>query len=118
MMRLSTGRNAVVVGAGPNGLAAAVELARAGWQVTVYEAHEAVGGGTRTAALTLPGFAHDVCAAVHPMAVAAPYLRSLPLEQYGLTYVHPEACLAHPLDDGSVALLYRSVDATAGDVGP
>src|SRR5689334_664709 len=104
---------AIVVGAGPNGLSAAVELARAGMRVTVYEAHEQIGGGTRTAALTLPGFRHDVCSAVHPMGASSPVFRDVQMAQHGLQWVHPEAPLAHPFDDGTAALLERSTAATA-----
>jgi len=109
---------AVVVGSGPNGLAAAIALARQGHRVLVVEGAETVGGGTRLAALTLPGFVHDVCSAVHPMAVASPFFNSLPLADHGLEWVHPEAPLAHPLDDGTAAMLERSVDATADALGP
>ena len=113
--------DAVVVGSGPNGLAAAVAIAREGFSVTVLEAAPCIGGGTRTAELTCPGVLHDVCSAVHPMAVASPFLRSLPLEDHGLQWRWPELDLAHPLDDGSVGVLRRSLDATAqgldGDAG-
>jgi phytoene dehydrogenase-like protein len=105
--------DAVVVGSGPNGLAAAVALARAGRSVLVLEAAETLGGGARTLELTEPGFLHDVCSAVHPLGIASPYLRTLGLEQFGLRYIHPSAPLAHPLDDGSAAMLERSVTATA-----
>ncbi|HEY8485337.1 MAG TPA: NAD(P)/FAD-dependent oxidoreductase [Longimicrobiales bacterium] len=114
---------AVIVGAGPNGLAAALELARLGHRVIVYEAMDVPGGGTRSAELTLPGFLHDICAAVHPLAVASPFFRSLPLATHGLEWVHSPALLAHPFDDGTAAVLERStrdtgqsldrVDATA-----
>jgi phytoene dehydrogenase-like protein len=110
--------DAVVVGSGPNGLAAAVALAQRGRSVLVVEAADTVGGGTRSAALTLPGFVHDVCAAVHPMAVASPFFKTLPLAEHGLEWVHPEFPLAHPLDDGTAAVLQRSVDATADALGP
>lgn len=106
-------REAVVVGAGPNGLSAAVELARHGVRVTVLEGHAQIGGGTRSAALTLPGFRHDVCSAVHPMAVSSPFFRTLPLDAHGLEWVHPDAPLAHPFEDGTVAMLERSTAATA-----
>jgi phytoene dehydrogenase-like protein len=109
--------NAVVIGSGPNGLAAAIELARAGLQVTVYEANATIGGGTRTLELTLPGFRHDVCSAVHPMAVSSPCFGSYPLAEYGLEWIHSEAPLAHPLDDGTAVILERSVDATAANLG-
>ena len=97
--------DAVIVGAGPNGLAAAIALAQKGHSVLVLEAHERVGGGTRTQELTLPGFRHDICSAIHPMAAASPFFRSLPLEQLGLTWTLPSAPLAHPLDDGHAVLL-------------
>jgi phytoene dehydrogenase-like protein len=109
--------DAVVVGAGPNGLAAAIALAGAGRSVRVLEAAPTVGGGTRTAELTLPGFRHDVCSAVHPLAVASPYLRALPLRRHGLCFEHPPLPLAHPFDDGSAAILARSVDETADGLG-
>ena len=90
-----------------------MELARAGWSVSVYEAHEQIGGGTRSAPLTLPGFLHDVCSAVHPMGAASPFFRQLPLAAHGLHWVHPAAPMAHPFDDGTAAVLERSTDATA-----
>ncbi len=104
--------DAVVVGSGPNGLAAAITLARAGYSVIVFEARDTIGGGCRTAELTLPGFAHDVCSAIHPMGVASPFMRKLPLEQYGVEWIEPAAPLAHPFDDGSAAVLERSIEAT------
>jgi phytoene dehydrogenase-like protein len=109
--------DAVVVGAGPNGLAAAAVLARAGLAVLVLEANETVGGGARSAALTLPGYLHDVCSAIYPMAVAAPLFGELGLEAHGLAWTHPAAPLAHPLDDGPAALLERSVEATGATLG-
>lgn len=111
-------RDAVVVGAGPNGLTAAVELARRGMSVEVFEAADTVGGGARTEELTLPGFRHDPCSAVHPMGVGSPALRELPLERHGLEWLHPELPLAHPLPDGSAAVLSRSVGETAMSLGP
>ncbi len=108
---------AAVIGSGPNGLAAAIELARAGLAVTVHEAAAEIGGGARTIELTLPGFLHDVCSAVHPMAVASPCFESYPLSDHGLEWIHPEAPLAHPLDDGTAVLLERSLDATAAQLG-
>ena len=97
--------DAIVVGSGPNGLAAAITLAAAGLAVLVLEAREDIGGGMRTAELTLPGFRHDVCSAVHPFAAASPFFRSLPLGEAGLHWIHPGAPLAHPFDDGSAAML-------------
>ncbi|MDF2701871.1 MAG: Phytoene dehydrogenase-related protein, partial [Rubrobacteraceae bacterium] len=108
--------DAVVVGAGPNGLAAAVELARGGRSVAVLEAGETVGGGTRSAEITLPGFIHDLGSAIHPLGYASPFFRQLPLEEHGLEWVHPPAPLAHPFDDGA-AVLERSVQETAAALG-
>ena len=102
------------MGAGPNGLAAAIALAQAGTAVTVLEGAETVGGGCRSEELTLPGFVHDTCSTVHSLALASPFFSRLPLAQHGLELVHPEAPLAHPLDDGSAVMLERSVRATAG----
>jgi phytoene dehydrogenase-like protein len=110
--------DAVVVGAGPNGLAAAIELARGGCSVAVLEAGETVGGGTRSAELTLPSFVHDLGSAIHPLGYASPFFKTLPLEEHGLEWVHPPAPLAHPFDDGSAAVLQRSVEATAAALGP
>jgi phytoene dehydrogenase-like protein len=109
--------DAVVVGAGPNGLAAAITIAREGRSVLLIEGEQTIGGGTRSAELTLPGFVHDVCSAIVPLAVASPFFASLTLDGHGLEFIHPRAALAHPLDDGSVALLDRSVDATARGLG-
>ena len=109
--------DAVVVGSGPNGLAAAITVAQAGRSVLVLEARDTIGGGTRTEELTLPGFRHDVCAAIHPLAVTSPFFRTLDLGTHGLEWVHPPVPLAHPLDDGSVVLLERSVEATAEGLG-
>ncbi|MBA2640695.1 MAG: NAD(P)/FAD-dependent oxidoreductase [Nocardioidaceae bacterium] len=109
--------DAVVVGAGPNGLAAAIVLARAGRSVTVVEAAETIGGGSRSAALTLPGFVHDVCSTVHALVLASPFLRDLPLSEHGLELVHPEIPLAHPLDDGTAVLMRRGVAETGASIG-
>ena len=111
--------DAIVVGAGPNGLAAAIALARAGLHVSVYEAQDTIGGGCRSAELTLPGFAHDVCSAVYPMGAASPFFRQLPLHEHGLTWIQPPAMLAHPFDRGvAAAIVTRSVDETARGLGP
>lgn len=107
----------MVVGAGPNGLVAAVTLARAGIAVTVLEAAAEIGGGTRTSELTLPGLPHDHCSAVHPLGVGSPALRELDLERYGLSWLWPEVDLAHPLDGGRGAVLRRDIAATAGALG-
>lgn len=109
--------DAIVVGSGPNGLSAAITLAEAGRAVLVIEGRETVGGGARTAELTLPGFRHDVCSAVHPFAAASPVFRAMPLERYGLEWVEPPVELAHPFDDGSAAILHRSIDVTAASLG-
>jgi phytoene dehydrogenase-like protein len=109
--------DAIVVGAGPNGLTAAVTLADAGLSVLVCEAASTVGGGARTEELTLPGFRHDPCSAVHPLGVASPVLRALDLERYGLSWIHPELPLAHPFPDGSAAILARSMAETAATLG-
>jgi phytoene dehydrogenase-like protein len=107
----------VVVGSGPNGLAAAITLARAGKSVLVIEARETVGGGTRSAELTLPGFIHDVCAAILPLTVASPFFRSIPLADLGVDFIHSGAVLAHPLDNRPAVLLKRSVQETAAALG-
>ncbi len=109
--------DAIVIGSGPNGLAAAIALAQAGRKVLVREAAETIGGGCRSMALTLPGFTHDVCSAVHPLAVGAPFLRTLHLEEHGLEWIHPPAPLAHPFDDGTAALLERGIEATSETLG-
>lgn len=109
--------DAIVVGSGPNGLAAAIVLARARRRVVVYEAASTVGGGCRSAALTLPGFVHDVCSAVHPMAAASPFFRSLPLADHGLAWIAPPAMLAHPFDDRPAAVVGRSIESTALGLG-
>jgi phytoene dehydrogenase-like protein len=109
--------DAIVVGAGPNGLAAAITLARAGRSVRVYEAATTIGGGTRTEALTLPGFRHDVCASILPLTAASPFFASIDLAGRGVEFVHSDAPIAHPLDGGRSAVLERSVAATAAGLG-
>jgi phytoene dehydrogenase-like protein len=109
--------DAVVVGSGPNGLAAAVELARSGASVRVLEASEEIGGGTRTAELTLPGFRHDVCSACHPTGILSPFFRTLDLEAHGLRWLRPPVSVAHPLDDEPAVMLRRSLDETAAGLG-
>ncbi|HEX2219507.1 MAG TPA: NAD(P)/FAD-dependent oxidoreductase [Gemmatimonadales bacterium] len=106
-----------MVGSGPNGLAAAITLAQAGLKTVLREAGPVVGGGLRSEELTLPGFVHDVCSAVHALALGSPFFRTLPLDRFGLEWVHPPAALAHPLDDGTAAILERSLDATADGLG-
>lgn len=114
---MATELDAVVVGSGPNGMAAAIELARAGKSVTVVEARDEVGGGLRSGERTLPGFVHDYCSACHPMGALSPFFRSLPLQEHGLRWVYPKASVAHPLDDQPSVLLRRSLPATARELG-
>jgi len=109
--------DAVVVGSGPNGLAAAITLAQRGMSVLVLEARQVTGGSCRSAELTVPGFIHDTCSAIHPLGIGSPLFRTLPLQEHGLTWIHPPAPLAHPLDDGSAVILERSVDQTASNLG-
>lgn len=107
----------VVVGSGPNGLAAAITLARAGLSVVIFEAKDTVGGGMRSAELTLPGFTHDVCSAIHPLGIGSPFFQTLPLQEHGLEWIQPTVPLAHPFDDGTAWQLKRSVDETAAQFG-
>jgi phytoene dehydrogenase-like protein len=109
--------NSVVVGSGPNGLAAAITLAQAGWEVRVIEAQASIGGGARSMELTLPGFVHDHCSAIHPLAIGSPFFRDLPLHVYGLEWIHSKYPLAHPLDDGTAAVLHRSIEETEAGLG-
>ena len=109
--------DAIVIGSGPNGLAAAVRLAQAGASVLVLEAADEIGGGTRTAELTLPGFLHDICSGAHPMGILSPYLSTLPLSDHGLEWIRPAASVAHPLDDQPAVLLWKSVEETAKELG-
>lgn len=109
--------DAVVVGSGPNGLSAAITIARAGRRVLVLEAKTSIGGGARTAELTLPGFQHDVCSAIHPLGASSPFFASLPLERYGLEWCHPEVPLAHPLEGGHAGVLHRDIGRTAEALG-
>jgi len=117
MIRPAGRRDAIIAGAGPNGLAAAITLARAGKSVLVIEAALTAGGGTRTAELTLPGFRHDICSAVHPLAASSSFFLSMPLDRYGLEWIEPPAPLAHPLDDGTAIVLERTIEATAAGLG-
>ena len=109
--------DAVVIGAGPNGLAAAVTLAQQGRSVVLFEAADTIGGGTRTAELTIPGFRHDVCSAIHPLGLASPFFRALPLDRHGLKWIQPNAPLAHPLDDGTAVLISRDMQTTVDGLG-
>ncbi len=109
--------DAVVIGSGPNGLAAAITLARAGQRVLVVEAKATPGGGMRTQEVTLPGFKHDICSAIHPLGLASPFFRNLPLAEYGLEWILPPISLAHPLDDGTAVAVTRSLDETAANLG-
>lgn len=114
---MSTRRTAVIVGSGPNGLAAGVALAHQGVSVTVLEGASVIGGGTRTAELTVPGVLHDVCSAIHPFGVASPFLQTLPLAEHGLRWCWPEIDVAHPLEDGTAGVLRGDVVETAAGLG-
>src|SRR5689334_5592344 len=104
--------DAIVVGSGPNGLAAAITIQQKGLSVLLIEGKDKIGGGLRSAELTLPGFVHDVCSAVHPLAISSPFFKSIPLDEYGLQFIQPPIPAAHPFDDGTAAALFRSVDET------
>ncbi|NJN96562.1 MAG: NAD(P)/FAD-dependent oxidoreductase, partial [Anaerolineales bacterium] len=110
--------DAIVIGSGPNGLAAAITLAQAGCSTLLLEAKATVGGGMRSAELTLPDFVHDICSAIHPLGVGSPFFRRLPLADYGLEWIYPPAPLAHPLDDGTAVVQERSIEATSQTLGP
>jgi phytoene dehydrogenase-like protein len=109
--------DAIIVGAGPNGLAAAITLARAGQHVLVLEAKETIGGGVRTTELTLPGFRHDPCSAIHPFGLTSPFFRQIPIQEFSLEWIHPPIALAHPLDDGSAVILEHSLEKSAASMG-
>lgn len=116
-MTTSSNYDAVIIGSGPNGLAAAITLARAQKSVLLIEAADTIGGGMRSAELTLPGFIHDICAAIHPLGASSPFFRDLPLHEHGLEWIHPLAPVAHPLDDGTALTLEKSIEATADQLG-
>jgi phytoene dehydrogenase-like protein len=107
----------VVIGTGPNGLSAAIEIARAGLTVCIFEANEKIGGGVRTEQLTLPGFFHDVCSAIHPMAILSPFFQKLHLKQWGLQWIFSPAAVAHPLPNGSAPILYKDINRTLENLG-
>jgi len=109
--------DAVIVGSGPNGLAAAILLQQQGLSVLILEAKSTIGGGLRTEELTLPGYLHDVCSAIHPLAIASPFFKQLPLQKFGLEYITPPVQAAHPFDDGTAAVLWQSLDQTATGLG-
>jgi phytoene dehydrogenase-like protein len=109
--------DAIVVGSGPNGLAAAILLQQQGLSVLIIEGKDTIGGGLRTQELTLPGYLHDVCSAVHPMAAASPFFETLPLQKFGLEYIYPNIAAAHPFDDGTAAILHKSLEKTAVTLG-
>lgn len=109
--------DAIVVGSGPNGLAAAITLQQAGVSVLLLEGKETIGGGLSTAEITLPGYLHDICSAIHPMAVASPFMSQLPLQEHGLEFIYPDVAAAHPFDDGTAAVLKRSIEETARLLG-
>ncbi|MBA4849939.1 NAD(P)/FAD-dependent oxidoreductase [Emticicia sp. BO119] len=114
---VKTDFDAIIVGSGPNGLSAAIALQQAGVSVLLIEAKETIGGGLRSAELTLPGFIHDICSAIHPLALASPFFRTLHLDKYGLEFIQPTVAAAHPFDNGSIALLNKSIEETASGLG-
>src|ERR1700761_1965693 len=105
--------DAIIVGSGPNGLAAAILLQQNGLSVLLIEGKDTIGGGMRSAELTLPGFVHDICSAIHPLAAGSPFFEKLPLDTFGLEYIYPEIDAAHPFDDGTAAILKNSIEETA-----
>lgn len=109
--------DAIIIGSGPNGLAAGIRLAQEGLSVKIFEKQDTIGGGTRTQELTRPGFHHDVCSAIHPLAKASPFLKTLPLQEYGLEWIQPEIPLAHPLDDQPAGAIFHSLDKTVDHFG-
>lgn len=108
---------ATIIGSGPNGLAAAIEMARNGYSVTIREAADKIGGGTRTEEITLPGYLHDICSAIHPLAITSPFFRTLPLAEHGLEMIQPEFSLAHPFDDGTAVTMNSSIEETGESFG-
>jgi phytoene dehydrogenase-like protein len=109
--------DAVVVGSGPNGLAAAILMQQKGLSVLLIEGKETIGGGMRSAELTLPGYLHDICSAIHPLAVSSPFFKTLPLAEHGLEFIYPDIAAAHPFDDGSAAILKHPIEETASQFG-
>lgn len=109
--------DAVIIGSGPNGLAAGIEMSRQGLQVLILEAQETIGGGMRSGSYTLPGFIHDHCSAVHPAGYLSPYFKTLPLTDFGLEWIHPEISVAHPLENEPAAMLYQSIEKTSAELG-
>ena len=109
--------DAAIIGSGPNGLAAGIFLIKAGLSVVILESRDSVGGGTRTAELTIPGYRHDVCSAVHPLGAGSPFFRSLPLSDFGLKWIYPPKSVVHPFDDGTAASISPSVESTAETLG-
>jgi phytoene dehydrogenase-like protein len=113
----ATSYDAVIIGSGPNGVAAAIVLAQKGLKVVLLEARETIGGGCRSAELTLPGFTHDICSSIHPLGLGSPFFRQLDLEKFGLKWVAPDGAYAHPLDGGRAGVVYRSIEKTAETLG-
>src|SRR5450432_504597 len=114
---LKSAYDAIIVGSGPNGLSAAIALRREGLNVLIIEREQSIGGGMRSAELTMPGFIHDICSAIHPMSAGSPFFQTIPLQEFGMEYIHSPIAAAHPFDDGSVALLKNSIDDTASSLG-